>query len=101
RPVYARVQDVTYAGPVFDQVDRFFNPGDSRRNAVNVAQNGGRTNWFMSFNNSTDGGVVLNGGGYTQNDVRLNLDHQLRSNVKLSFSGFHSRSNRADLSGNT
>jgi TonB-linked SusC/RagA family outer membrane protein len=101
KPVYSRFQDETYAAPVFNQVDRFFNPGQTQRNSINVAQNGGRTNWFFSFVNSKEDGVVLNGGDYGQNDVRLNLDHQLRSNLKMSFSGYHSRSDRAELSNNT
>ena len=72
-----------------------------RKNSVNVAQKSGRTNWFLSFVNSREDGVVLNSGGYKQNDVRLNLDHPLRDNFKLSFSGYHSRSNRTNLYGDT
>jgi hypothetical protein len=45
--------------------------------------------------------VVLNSGAYDQNDVRLNLDHQLRDNLRLSFSGYHSRSDRQNIYGDT
>jgi hypothetical protein len=68
---------------------------------VTVSQNAGRTNWLLSFNNSKDGGVVLNSGTFKQNNLRLNLDHQLREDFKLSFSGYHSRSDRLNLSNNT
>jgi TonB-linked SusC/RagA family outer membrane protein len=101
KPVYARFQDTPYLDPTYDQVDRFFNPSTSFKNTVTVSQNSGRTNWLLSFNNSEDGGVVLNSGTYKQNNVRLNLDHQLRDNLRLSFSGYHSRSDRLNLSDNT
>ena len=101
RPVHQRFQDVAYADPVYDQVDLFFDPGQFYKNSVNLAQSAGRTNWFMSFVNSSEDGVVLNAGAYRQNDLRLNLDHALRDNLKLSFSGYHSRSHRQNLYGDT
>ena len=101
KPIYSRFQDTPYHDPVYDQVDRFFNPGQFFKNSATVSQNTGRTNWLLSFVNSQEGGVVLNSGSYDQNDVRLNLDHQLRDNFKLSFSGYHSRSSRNNLYGDT
>jgi TonB-linked SusC/RagA family outer membrane protein len=101
RPVYERFQDVPYVDPMFDQVDRFFDPGQFYKNSVNMAQNAGRTNWFMSFVNSKEDGVVLNAGAYRQNDLRLNLDHGLRDDLRVSFSGYHSRSHRQNLYGDT
>jgi TonB-linked SusC/RagA family outer membrane protein len=101
KPVYERFQDTQYRDPVYDQVDRFFHPGQFYKNSATVSQNAGRTNWLLSFVNSKQGGVVLNSGAYDQNDVRLNLDHQLRDNLKLSFSGYHSRSDRQNLYGDT
>ncbi len=100
-PVHTRFQDNAYPGTVYDQVDRFFNPGQFFKNSVNVAQNGDRTNWFLSFVNSREDGVVLNSGAYVQNDVRINLDHRPIETLQLSFSGFHSRSNRDQLYGDT
>lgn len=100
-PAYMRFQDNPYPGQVFDQVDRFFDPGQFLKNSVNIAQNGDRTNWFLSIVNSREDGVVLNSGAYAQNDVRLNLDHRPRDNVQLAFSGYHSRSNRDQLYGDT
>ena len=101
KPVYARFQDQTYKDPVYDQVDRFFKPGDFMKNSVNVAQNSGKSNWFLSFVNSKEDGVVLNSGKYEQNDVRLNLDHRPAESLRLSFSGYHSRSDRQNLYGDT
>jgi TonB-linked SusC/RagA family outer membrane protein len=95
--VFRRFQDNPYVDPVYDQVDRFFDPGQFSKNSINFAQNTGRTNWFMSLVNAKEDGVVLNSGKYNQNDLRLNLDHRLRENLRLSFSGYHSRSTRQEL----
>lgn len=99
--VFMRFQDNPYRDPIYDQVDRFFNPGSFYKNSIAVSQGTGRTNWFMSYVNSKEDGVVLNAGEYLQNDVRLNLDHSLRDDFKLSFSGYHSRSNRQELYADT
>ena len=99
--VFTRFQDVTYKDPIYDQVDLFYNPGQFYKNSINVAQGSGRTNWFLSYVNSKEDGVVLNAGEYLQNDLRLNLDHRLREDFQLSFSGYHSRSHRQELYGDT
>ena len=101
RPTYQRFQDVAYSDPIYDQVDRFFKPGQFSKNSFNVAQNSGRTNWFLSFVNSREDGVVLDRGRFTQNDIRLNLDHQPFDKLKIGFSAYHSRSNRQELFGDT
>ena len=97
-PIYARFQDNPFkAGTFYDQVDRFFNPGDFTRNSLNIAQNGGKTNWFFSYVNQKEDGVVLNSGRYDQNDFRLNLDHRPRSDLSIGVSAYHSRSTRLNL----
>jgi TonB-linked SusC/RagA family outer membrane protein len=101
RPVYERFQDVAYVDPIYDQVNRFYNPGQFYKNSINLSQNAGRTNWFMSYVNSKEDGVVQNAGAYQQNDLRLNLDHALREDVQIRFSGYHSRSERQNLYGDT
>jgi TonB-linked SusC/RagA family outer membrane protein len=101
RPVYERFQDVPYLDPVYDQVDRFFDPGDFSKQSINIAQNGPRTNWFLSVNDSREDGVVLNSGKYAQRDVRLNLDHRPSDILSFSASGFHSSSDRHELYGDT
>jgi len=101
RPTYQRFQDVEYADPVYDQVDRFFDPGQFSKNSFNIAQNNARTNWFLSLVNTREDGVVLNKGRFNQNDIRLNLDHQPTDRLKISFSGYHSRADRQELFGDT
>lgn len=101
KDAYQRFQDVPYADPIYDQVERFFNPGQFSKNSFNIAQNIGRTNWFLSLVNSREDGVVLGSGEYNQNDARLNLDHIANSALSFSFSGYHSRSDRNELYGDT
>ncbi len=102
KPIHQRFQDSPYKpGSVFDQVQRFFDPGNFTQNSVNIAQNGGKTNWFASFVNRREDGVVLNAGRYDQNDVRLNLDHRPRSDLSFSVSAYHMRSKRQNLYGDT
>jgi TonB-dependent SusC/RagA subfamily outer membrane receptor len=102
KPAFERFQDSPYkAGTVFDQVDRFFDPGNFHQNSLNIAQNGGKTNWYASFVNRREDGVVLNAGRYDQNDVRLNLDHRPRSDLSVSVSAYHMRSRRQNLYGDT
>ncbi|MBA3403801.1 MAG: carboxypeptidase regulatory-like domain-containing protein, partial [Gemmatimonadaceae bacterium] len=101
KPITSRFQDSPYSDPIYDQVDRFFDPGQFFKNSINIAQNGGRTNWLLSLVNAKEDGVVLNSGKFEQNNVRLNLDHRLRDNLTLGFSGYHSRSDRQELYGDT
>ena len=101
RPAYQRFQDVPYRDPIYDQVDRFFDPGQFYKNSFNIAQNLERTNWFMSIVDSREDGVVLGSGQYGQRDVRLNLDHRPTDRFSFSVSGYHSNSNRRELYGGT
>lgn len=98
---YTRFQDVTYRDPVYDQVERFFDPGSFAKNSFNMSQNAGRTNWFLSLVSTKEDGVVLGSGQYDQKDARLNLDHLPSSVLSFSFSGYHSRSTRNELYGDT
>lgn len=101
KPVYARFQDETYRDPVYDQVDRFFDPGNFTKNSLSIAQNGARTNWFFSAVDTREDGVVLQSGRYAQRDLRINLDHRPNDKFSFSVSGYHSMSNRRELYGDT
>lgn len=100
RPAHERFQDRPYApGTYFNQVDEFFDPGNFMRNSLNIAQNGGKTNWFFSYVNQREDGVVLNSGRYDQNDFRFNLDHRPRSDLQFGVSSYYSKSRRQNLYG--
>jgi TonB-linked SusC/RagA family outer membrane protein len=96
-----RFQDNPYPDPVYDQVDAFFDPGSQFTNSVTMAQKTSKTNWFAAFGNHRSRGVIDGHGWYRRNDIRLNLDHQLRSGLTVSLSGYYARSVRDELEGNT
>ncbi len=98
KPVYERFQDAEYKpGTAFDQVQRFFDPGNFARNSLNISQNTGKTNWFFSYVNGREDGVVLNSGRYNQDDFRINLDHRPRTDLSIGISAYHMRSTRQNV----
>ena len=96
-----RFQDNAYPTAIYDQVDAFFDPGAFRTNTLAFARRTATTNWFVSGSMHRSDGVIGGSGGFSRNDVRLNLDHRLRDNLMLSFSTYYSRSSRDELYGDT
>ncbi len=94
-----RISDKAFPTPLYDNLGAFFDPGTFATNAVSIAQNSGRSNWFASFNRTTEGGVVSTLNGFHRNDFRLNLDNQVRDNLTASLRAYHSRSYSDDVSG--
>jgi TonB-linked SusC/RagA family outer membrane protein len=101
RPAAERFLDVPYRDPIFDHGEQFFEPGGFMNTTVTLARNANDTNFFASFGRQQIDGVVLSHGGYGRNDVRLNLDHRLGTNLQFSASGFHMRSEREELPSET
>lgn len=101
RPVWQRFQDVEYYDKIYDPVELFFDPGQTFRNAISIAQNSARTNWFLSLGSAKDDGVVLNKGTFDEKYLRFNLDHTPMDVLKISFSAYHARTNRQELYGDT
>lgn len=101
RPAWQRFQDVAYSDQVYDPVQLFFDPGQTSKHSINVAQSGARTNWFLSLGKSSEDGVVLNKGRFDQQDLRFNLDHVPMDVLKISFSAYHSRTERQELYADT
>ena len=97
RPVQDRFQDSPFPGQTFDPIDQFFSAGQFGLHSATVSQNAGRTNFLATLSRQTSTGVILDVGGYTRNDVRINLDHRLRDDFTLGFSSYYSRSTRSDL----
>jgi TonB-linked SusC/RagA family outer membrane protein len=96
-PADKAFQDNPYPDPIYDQVDRFFDPGEFFKNSITVAQNTGSTNWLMALADTKEDGVVLNSGAYHQTNFRLNLDTRPRDDLRISFSGYHNISKRQEL----
>jgi TonB-linked SusC/RagA family outer membrane protein len=101
RPAAERFLDVPYRDPIFDHGEQFFEPGGFLNSTVTLARNSNDTNFFASFGRQQTDGVVLDHGGYGRNDVRLNLDHRLGTNLQFSASAFHMRSQRDELPSET
>ncbi|CAN5818008.1 TonB-dependent receptor [soil metagenome] len=98
RPASERFLDQPYAaGQAVDHVEQFFDPGRFATNSVTLARNSEDTNFFTSFSNQQIDGVVLDHGGYSRDDLRMNLDHRLGANLQFSFSGSHMRAKRDEL----
>jgi TonB-linked SusC/RagA family outer membrane protein len=97
RPLNELFQDQPYPTGVFDPVDQFFDAGRFGQTNVSISQNAGRTNFLLNLSTQDAGGVILDAGGYTRNDARVNLDHRLRDNLTVGVSGYYAASRRSDL----
>lgn len=92
-------QDELYPYPLFDQVERFFDPGSFYSGYVAAEGRTGSTNYRASFTHQNESGVVDTNDGFKLNGFRLNLDHQIRDDLNMSLSTYYSRSRQDDLGG--
>jgi TonB-linked SusC/RagA family outer membrane protein len=76
----------------YDHWDAMVNNGPFATQYVSIGQRRGNANFNASFENTRNEGVIFGLGGYSRQNVRLNLDHQLRSNLDASFSAFYGTS---------
>ena len=76
----------------FDHWNAMVNSGAFATQYVSIGQRRGITNFNASFENTRNKGVIFGLGGYARRNVRLNLDHQMRSNLDASFSTFYGSS---------
>lgn len=81
-----------WPGQTYDQVDRFFTGGEFMSNMISAAGRIGRTNFFVSFNNQDNSGVMPGMTGHVRNNFTLNLDQNVNDKLTLSASAFYSRS---------
>jgi TonB-linked SusC/RagA family outer membrane protein len=100
RAVTERFQDQEFPGGLYNPVRQFFDAGTFGQHSLSLGQNAGRTNFFVTLSNQNTGGILLDAGGYTRNDVRLNLDHRVRDDLRLGVSTYYARSARQDLDDN-
>ncbi len=87
-------QDNDFFETLYDQIDRFFDPGQTLTNSATIGQNLGKTNWRASFVDRTEAGIVADMDGYNRRNVRLNLDHEVFTGLDFSMSGYYSQSKR-------
>jgi TonB-linked SusC/RagA family outer membrane protein len=76
----------------FDHWNAMVNNGVFATQYISLGQRRGATNFNTSFENTRNKGVIFGLGGYSRRNVRLNLDHQVRSNLDASFSTFYGSS---------
>lgn len=88
-PTSTAFADQAYPGQTYDNLDRFFNPGNFYTNYVAVAQRIGNTNYLASFSNTRQEGVLDALDGYQRRSVRLNIDSRILDNLTLSASGYY------------
>src|SRR6185436_18973250 len=82
-------------------VQELFHPGDLMTNSLTIAQNGEKTNFLTTVSRQRQEGVLRDHGAYSRTDFRINLDHRPREDFTFSVSGYHARSDREELDGNT
>ncbi len=81
-----------YPGQQFDAFDEFFDPGNTFSNFISVSQNSAKTNFFASFTNYDEAGIIAGLDGYNRKSFRLNLDHRVNQDLFVSASSFYSQS---------
>jgi len=85
-----RVTDSGYADQPYarliNQQKEFYQKGFYSNNYVSVSGNQKKTNFLVSYERNKQSGIIFSTGGYTRNNLRINLDHHLLKNLKISTS---------------
>ena len=98
-------QDNPFSGTLYDQVERFFDPGATYTQYASVEGRTGTTNYRASFSNSRDQGVIpgnelfYGNEGFGRRTFRMNVDHQVRDNFDVSISTYYAKSEQDDAVG--
>lgn len=86
-----------YPGQQFDNIDRFFDPGNTVQGYIGIEGNQGNTNYHASFTKNTQDGILYNTDGYDRNAFRLNLDQGLGKPLQLSTNVYYSTATQGDV----
>lgn len=81
-----------WPGETYNQVERFFTPGNFNQNYVSAEGRAGATNFHISLSNLQEGGVMPGQEGFSRTGFRVNVDQQLVQNLQVSGSAYYSRS---------
>lgn len=71
---------------IIDHQKKFYHSGRYNTNYLSVAGNNSKTNFLVSYERNRQEGIIFSTGGYTRNNLRVNLDHHLLNTLKLSTS---------------
>ena len=84
--------------PTYNHVDRVYTAGTFMSNYAVVEGRNGDTNYRSSFEWQTDRGVLSRwNDGFERKGFRINLDHQVRSNLTIALSTAYTESTQEDL----
>ncbi|MDE2804172.1 MAG: SusC/RagA family TonB-linked outer membrane protein [Gemmatimonadota bacterium] len=84
--------------PLYNHVDRVFTAGTFMSNYAVVEGRNGDTNYRTSFEWQTDRGVLSNwNDGFVRKGFRINMDHEVRSNLTVALSTAYTESEQEDL----
>lgn len=71
----------------YDNTEEIFTGQPYNTNYVSIANSSGSFNYFASFENRVQSGIIENLDSYNRNSVRLNTDYLYNEKFKLGFSG--------------
>jgi len=86
------IQQETWPGQTYDQVERFFRGGQYMTNSISVAGRSGGTNYLVSYNRQNNEGIMPYQRGDLRHGFRLNIDQAVRQDITVSASALYSRS---------
>ena len=89
--------DNPWPGETFDNLDRFFDPGNTITTYLAASGRFGETNFRASAENFSEDGVIKNTGGYDRKNVRLNVGSSPSQEFDFQMSGFYSSSEQDDI----
>ncbi|VBB47218.1 TonB-dependent receptor [uncultured Paludibacter sp.] len=73
-------------GVLYDYQDEVFTNGNFYTNYISLSNNFGRTKTFLSFENNKNEGIVWSTNGSHRQNFRVNVDHNITDNLKISTS---------------
>ncbi len=73
-------------GVVRDHLSDFYSGGNFYTNYASVASNMNKTKFMVSFENSSQEGIIFGVSGYQRKNFRLNLDHRFTDKFKITTS---------------
>ena len=85
-------QTQAWPGRTYDQVDRFFEPGQFVQHFLGADGRSGSTNFHLSLSNLDETGVLPGLRGFDRTGFRMNLDHSLTDGLEVSGSAYYARS---------
>ena len=84
--------------PNYDQISRIFSPGNLLTNSIATEGRNGATNYRASFNYRIERGVLPEfNDGFGRKGFRINVDHDVRTNLAVSLSTSYSQRTQQDM----